>query len=84
MIPISWRGLGGWLSVYGRDDLEGDAMTKHPKRPRDPNQLVKLVVDMATGDQPRDDGERKTTKTTSATDFKEEIGGRIGRLIVSQ
>ena len=25
-------------------------MTKHPKRPRDPNQLAKLIVDLATGD----------------------------------
>jgi len=24
-------------------------MTKHPKRPRDPNQLAKLIVDIATG-----------------------------------
>jgi len=24
------------------------------KRPRDPNQLAKLIVDMATGDAPRD------------------------------
>lgn len=26
-------------------------MTKTPKRPRDPNQLAKLIVDIATGDQ---------------------------------
>lgn len=25
-------------------------MTNHPKRPRDPNQLAKLIVDIATGD----------------------------------
>jgi hypothetical protein len=25
-------------------------MAKHPKRPRDPNQLAKLVVDLATGE----------------------------------
>jgi hypothetical protein len=24
-------------------------MAKHPKRPRDPNQLAKLIVDIATG-----------------------------------
>jgi hypothetical protein len=24
-------------------------MAKHPKRPRDPNQLAKLLVDLATG-----------------------------------
>jgi hypothetical protein len=26
-----------------------------PKRPRDPNQLAKLIVDIATGQAPRDD-----------------------------
>lgn len=26
------------------------AMTKHPKRPRDPAQLAKLMVDIATGE----------------------------------
>ena len=26
-------------------------MTKHPKRPRDPNQLAKLIADIATGIQ---------------------------------
>lgn len=25
-------------------------MPKHPKRPRDPNQLAKLIVDIAAGD----------------------------------
>jgi hypothetical protein len=25
-------------------------MPKHPKRPRDPNQLAKLIVDLATGE----------------------------------
>jgi hypothetical protein len=29
-------------------------MTKHPKRPRDPNQLAKLIVDMSTGEVPND------------------------------
>ena len=28
-------------------------MAKHPKRPRDPNQLAKLIVDMATGEVER-------------------------------
>ena len=28
--------------------------TKRPGRPRDPNQRAKLIVDMATGDAPRD------------------------------
>jgi hypothetical protein len=25
-------------------------MTAHPKRPRDPNQLAKLIIDIATGE----------------------------------
>jgi hypothetical protein len=29
-------------------------MTTKPKRPRDPNQLAKLIADMATGDAPID------------------------------
>jgi hypothetical protein len=27
-------------------------MTNHPKRPSDPNQLAKSIIDMATGQQP--------------------------------
>lgn len=27
-------------------------MTRHPKRPRDPNQLAKLIADLATGEKP--------------------------------
>jgi len=27
-----------------------DAMDKHPKRPRDPSQLAKLMVDLASGE----------------------------------
>ncbi len=26
--------------------------SEHPKRPRDPNQLAKLIADIATGEQP--------------------------------
>lgn len=29
-------------------------MAKTPKRPRDPNQLARLIVDLATGDQRED------------------------------
>ena len=29
-------------------------MAKHPKRPRDPMQRAKLVIDMATGEVPND------------------------------
>jgi hypothetical protein len=27
-------------------------MTSHPKRPRDPNQLAKSIIDIATGEKP--------------------------------
>ena len=27
-------------------------MTAHPKRPRDPNQLAKSIIDIATGEKP--------------------------------
>jgi hypothetical protein len=29
-------------------------MAKHPKRPRDPNQLAKLILDITTGERPND------------------------------
>ena len=29
-------------------------MVKRPRRPRDPNQLAKLIVDLAMGEAPRD------------------------------
>lgn len=33
--------------------VRGAAMSdKHPKRPRDPNQLAKAIVDIATGEKP--------------------------------
>jgi hypothetical protein len=35
---------------------------KHPKRPRDPNQLAKLVVDIATGEIEEESAEPKTTE----------------------
>lgn len=30
------------------------AMAKHPPRPRDPNQLAKLILDITTGERPND------------------------------
>ena len=35
----------------GRPVCHIAAMTKTPKRPRDPNQLAKLMVDIATGEE---------------------------------
>jgi hypothetical protein len=41
-------------------------MAKHPKRPRDPNVLAKLIVDMATGEVPRDLEPKPETPLTEA------------------
>ncbi len=41
-------------------------MAKRPKRPRDPNQLAKLIVDMATGAVPRDPEPQPETAATQA------------------
>lgn len=46
------------------------AMDKHPKRPRDPSQLAKMIVDLATGSQ-REPEETKTQKRASKA-------GRVG------
>lgn len=33
-------------------------MAKSPKRPRDPNQLARLIVDIASGDEPNEKPEK--------------------------
>jgi hypothetical protein len=39
-------------------------MTDHPKRPRDPNQLAKSIIDIATGQKPdRDPTPKSRAKT---------------------
>jgi hypothetical protein len=40
--------LGSPISVYCLSSY-GCQMTDHPKRPRDPNQLAKSIIDIATG-----------------------------------
>jgi len=50
-------------------------MTSHPKRPRDPNQLAKSIIDIATGEKPdrdptseeqgKDPGAVRRTETAS-------------------
>lgn len=40
--------------------------TKRPRRPRDPNILAKLIVDMATGDAARDPKPKPETPITEA------------------
>jgi hypothetical protein len=46
-------------------------MSKTPKRPRDTNQLAKMIADMATGDSPPD---------TKADDGKNPAAVALGRL----
>jgi hypothetical protein len=48
-------------------------MAKHPKRPRDPNQLAKLIVDLASGAKT----EAKPMPPTSAQEFARS-GGLVG------
>jgi hypothetical protein len=48
-------------------------MAKHPKRPRDPNQLAKLIVDLASGEKT----EAKPEPATPAQEFARS-GGLAG------
>lgn len=41
-------------------------MTKPPKRPRDPNQLAKMVVDLATGEAPSRELSPKIERASNA------------------
>jgi hypothetical protein len=50
-------------------------MSKRPKRPRDPNQLAKLIVDIAIGDAT----ESPIPPPTPATDARRKGGLRGGR-----
>ena len=46
-------------------------MSKHPKRPRDPAQLAKLIVDIATGQQ-------KDIHASDSADSTQKLGGQKG------
>ncbi len=50
-------------------------MSKTPKRPRDPNQLAKLIVDMASGDIPRDPEPEALTPAQEFARFGGIVGG---------
>lgn len=50
-------------------------MSKNPKRPRDPNQLAKMIVDMSTGDIPPEVKTEKSEKNAAAVEL-----GRLGGL----
>lgn len=41
-------------------------MDKQPKRPRDPNQLAKSIIDIATGEAPDNGPETKNEKDPAA------------------
>jgi hypothetical protein len=41
-------------------------MAKHPKRPRDPNQLAKLIVDITIGEVPNDSPKEPDTPAIQA------------------
>ena len=43
-------GLAGYVSIK-------NMITKHPKRPRDTNQLAKFIVGLSTGDETEDQPE---------------------------
>ena len=45
---------------------------RKPKRPRDPNELAKLIVDMTTGEVPNDSPEGQESAATAA----KRTGGR--------
>jgi hypothetical protein len=49
-------------------------MAKRPKRPRDPNQLAKLIVDLATGERT----EEKPAPSTPAQEFARSGGLKGG------
>jgi hypothetical protein len=50
-------------------------MTRAPKRPRDPNQLAKLIVDLATGEKT----EAMPERLTPAQEFARSGGMKGGR-----
>lgn len=51
-------------------------MAKHPKRPRDPNQLAKMIVDLATG---KADEPAGPAKDPAAADLGRRGGLKGGR-----
>jgi hypothetical protein len=53
-------------------------MTSHPKRPRDPNQLAKSIIDIATGQKPdRDPTPEEEGKDPAAVE-RGRKGGLVG------
>lgn len=53
-------------------------MAKHPKRPRDPNQLAKLIVGMATGEAPESQPDSSESGKNPAAVALGRLGGLKG------
>ena len=54
-------------------------MTAHPKRPRDPNQLAKSIIDIATGEKPdRDPTPEEQGKDPAAVERGQRGGSKGG------
>jgi hypothetical protein len=51
----------------------------HPKRPRDPNQLAKSIIDKATGEKPDRD---PTPKNRARTRLRSPWARRVGRHVL--
>jgi hypothetical protein len=51
---------------------------KHPKRPRDPNQLAKSIIDIATGQKPDRDPTPEELGKDPAAVARGKIGGMKG------
>ncbi len=49
-VPRARRWLGSRTLKLGSRNTPRINLTKTPKRPRDPNQLAKFVIDMASGE----------------------------------
>src|SRR4051794_1405032 len=80
--PLRRNWQGNWQpAVIGKrrrpisaiESLPGNC-DKHPKRPRDPNQLGKFIVDLATGERT----EEKTEPPTPAQEFARSGGMKGG------
>ena len=52
-------------------------VAKHPKRPRDPNQLAKLIVDMSVGEAPPEPPPAPETPATEARRKGGLKGGKV-------
>jgi hypothetical protein len=71
---MSQKPLSGRLGICGSIG-HNRGMVKHPKRPRDPNQLGKLVVDLSVGEA----SEPEPVPDTPAVEFARQGGLKGGK-----